>query len=282
MAPGSLAPLSPERPRLSSIVDTTRAEPMRIEAVTVCVNYADFLKQVAPHNLPHLDRWVIVTAPEDVETRALCRACSLECITTRDFARDAEFAKSRGIERGLAHVEASDWLLHLDADVALPADFREVLRDAHLGEDAIFGCDRLNVSGFDAWKRVERRGLWSRTNQWFVPLDRPDCRRGARVCNSRHGYTPIGYFQLWHGDSFNWRGAPAKRYPLTHGTAARTDVAHALHWDRRQRLLVPELLVWHLESGPGHMGANWQGRRTPRFGPAAAIEQQCYGRTSDE
>jgi hypothetical protein len=240
---------------------------MRIEAITVCVNYADFLNQVARHNLPHFDRWVVVTKPDDKATRDACRRFSLECITTQDFDRSGDFAKSRGIERGLAHLEGTDWLLHLDADIALPADFREVLRDAHLAEDALYGCDRLNVTGWDAWKRIEAAGLWSRTNHWFVPIDRADCKLGARVCNNRHGYTPIGYFQLWHGDSYNWRGAPAKRYPLTHGTAARTDVAHALHWDRRQRILIPELLVWHLESGRSNMGVNWHGRCTPQFGP---------------
>ena len=81
---------------------------------------------------------------------------------------------------------------------------------------------------------------------------------------------PPRNFQLWHGDSSNWSGAPAKRYPLIHGTAARTDVAHALHWDRQQRIHIPELLVWHLESEPASMGANWKGRKTARFGPAAA------------
>src|SRR5438132_4131231 len=101
---------------------------MRIEAVTICVNYADFLRAVAPFNLPHLDRWVIVTTPEDEETRTACRACSLECVTTNDFQRDGDpFAKSRGIERGLAHIEGRDWILHLDADIALPADFQAVL-----------------------------------------------------------------------------------------------------------------------------------------------------------
>ncbi len=250
---------------------------MRIEAITVCVDYADFLKAVAPHNLPHFDRWVIVTTPEDEETRSACRALSLECVTTREFYRDGQqFAKSRAIERGLCHLEGSDWLLHIDGDVALPIDFRQVLQDAHLNEVAIHGCDRLNVMGWRAWKRVEARGLWSRPNEWFVPTVRPDCELGARVCNHRHGYTPIGFFQLWHGSSYNWRGSPAKRYPLIHGTAARTDVTHALHWDRRERIHIPELLVWHLESEPSPMGANWKGRTTTRFGPASNAAIGAY------
>ena len=245
---------------------------MRIEAVSVCVNYGDFLRAVAPHNLPQLDRWVIVTTPEGEETRAVCRQCSLECVTTRDFYRDGEtFAKSRGIERGLAHVEGADWILHLDADIALPADFRETLKDAHLANACLYGCDRLNVPGWQAWQRVQARGLWARGDQWCVPLQRPDCtlgRASAIIATATH---PSAFFSS--GTATVTTGpCAAKRYPLIHGTAARTDVAHALHWDRQQRIHIPELLVWHLESEPTGMGANWKGRKTARFGPPAATK----------
>jgi len=241
---------------------------MQPEAVTVCVGYADFLREVAALNRPHFVRWVVVTTPEDEETRAVCRASSIDCVTTRDFARNgADFGKGFGIERGLSHLQGRGWVLHLDADIALPADFQQVVEDAHLDAAHLYGVDRLNVTGYDAWKRVKARGLWCRPSAWAVELDRPDCKLGARVANTRHGWTPIGFFQLWHGSESNWREFPAKRYPDHHGTAARTDVQMALQWDRRQRTLIPELLVWHLESEAAAMGANWKGRKTARFGP---------------
>jgi hypothetical protein len=235
-----------------------------IECVTVSVGYGDFLREAMPHNLPHLKRWVIVTEAADEETRAVCRTHNVECFLSQEKGRDGDFSKGRMINRGLAHLGGYDWLLHLDADIALPTDFRAALADADLDPACIYGCDRLNVKGYDAWKRVEAKGLYCRSNPWAVHVARSNTTVGTRVANVSHGYTPIGFFQLWHGGTF-----PDRRYPQVHGTAARTDVQHALQWDRRKRVLIPELIVWHLESEPARMGANWRGRTTARFAPEA-------------
>ena len=40
---------------------------MQLEAITVSVGYGDFLRAVAPWNIPHLDRWLIITEPTDLE-----------------------------------------------------------------------------------------------------------------------------------------------------------------------------------------------------------------------
>jgi hypothetical protein len=239
-----------------------------IEAVTVCVGYGDFLRAVAPHNRPHLDRWVVVTTPDDEETRDVCRQFSIDAVLTEEQHRDGDFSKGRLIDKGLAHTTEKGWTLHLDGDIVLPTDMKVVLEDAHLDEKCLYGCDRLNVVGYDTWKRVQAKGLACRSNPWMVGLTRPDTTVGARVANVGHGYTPIGFFQLWHGSATSYRGGPARKYPKLHGTAARTDVQFALHFDRRYRHLIPELLVWHVESDKSGMGANWRGRTTPRFGPA--------------
>lgn len=237
-----------------------------IEAVTVCVQYSDFLRETVIHNSPHFDKWVIVTRPSDEKTRSLCREFSLDCVTTDDFDRDPPFAKSLGIDRGMAHLRGNDWILHIDADIALPVDFDSVIADAHLDPSCIYGCDRLNVVGIEAWRRVVARGLLSRRGVWQVDMDRPDCKVGARVANNRHGWQPIGFFQLLHGSEMNWRSFPSRRYPANHGTAARSDCQFALLFDRRKRVLIPELLVWHLESEKSPMGANWGGRKSKPLG----------------
>ena len=46
---------------------------MRIEAITVCVGYADFLAETVKENLPVLDDLVVITSPDDEKTRAVCR-----------------------------------------------------------------------------------------------------------------------------------------------------------------------------------------------------------------
>lgn len=251
-----------------------------IEAVSVCVGYADFLQAIAPYNRPLLDRWIVVTTPDDEETRSVCRTHSIECLTTEEHTRDGPFSKGRLIDRGFALLGGHGWMLHLDADIALPHDMHQVLEDAHLHEECIHGCDRFNVMGWDAWQRVRAAGLWCRQGPWMVEMNRPDCTVGARVANLGHGYSPIGFFSLWHGDAATWRSFPTRRYPTHHGTAARTDVQHSLQWDRRRRIHIPELVVWHLESEPCPMGANWKGRKTQRFGPATS-ESRPRGRTQN-
>jgi len=233
---------------------------LAIEAVTVCSGYADFLAATAPYVRPLVDRWVVVTTPEDQETKDVCKKNSIECIVTNEHKRDGTFSKGRLIDRGLAFLRQDQWVLHLDADVALPNDFHSCLADADLDPTKIYGCDRVNVLGYETWRKIEKKGLRSRSIPWMTSVSRDTCHVGARVCNPGHGWAPIGFFQLWHGSK-------GFRYPYHHGTAARTDVAFSLQFDRRDRVLLPELMVWHLESEPAKMGANWAGRKTARFGP---------------
>lgn len=87
---------------------------------------------------------------------------------------------------------------------------------------------------------------------------------GTRVAiDSFGGYIPIGFFQLWHAGS-----TEIKKYPEVHGNAARTDMQFALQWPRTKRSFLPELVVYHLESEPAPMGANWNGRKTKTFDQA--------------
>lgn len=241
---------------------------MFIEAVTVCINYGDFLSEIAPYNISLLDRWIIVTTPQDEVTRDICRKHNIECLTSTEHLRDnAKFSKGRLIDRGFSMLGGSDWMLQLDSDIVLPTDFRTLLNEAHLDENNIYGCDRLNVVGYETWKKLKTKGLQCRSDPWKLDLNRSYCTLGSRVINQELGYTPIGFFQLWHGSSSLYKNFHSKRYPMKHGTAARTDVQHALQWDRRNRVLIPELLVWHLESEKAQMGVNWKGRKTLPFKP---------------
>lgn len=239
-----------------------------LEAVTACVNYADFLAETIPANRAHIDRWIIVTSPEDRATLDLCHKHNLEVITTRDFYRAGDkFNKGRAIERGLGMLAHDDWLLHLDADIALPGDFRESLDDADLDPSCIYGADRLLIQGWDAWRQLVARGFLRRS--WHCCVTANDWSIGTRWADVRYGYVPIGYFQLWHQSADHRHGIRLRRYPDNHQTAARADVKFALQWDRRQRQLLPEVLVAHLESEPCKTGANWTGRATKPFAPGS-------------
>lgn len=241
---------------------------MRIEAVTVCVGYADFLAQTLPENLPVLDYMVVVTDPNDEETKAVCRKYNVFHVLSEDYKRDGPFNKARLINRALDQIGARDWILHLDADIVLPRQFRNLLECADLDRRCLYGVDRQTVMGWEEWKAFKTHvGSWdNHTHElgwWF----HPKYPLASRLVSTIHGYTPIGAFQLWHNSESIQYNTHQKRYPIHHGDAARTDHQFALQWDRRFRQLLPEVLVLHLESERLEHGANWNGRTTKRFGP---------------
>lgn len=237
---------------------------MKIEAVTVAVNYSDLLAETIPLNRAHFDRWIVVTSPDDHATLDLCHKHNLEVIATRDFYRHGDaFNKGRGVERGLAMLGHHDWLLHIDADIALPGDFRESLWNADLDPACIHGADRIMITSAEQWSHVRPRLRRS----WHCYCGNHGHRIGDRWADIRYGYVPIGFFQLWHHSADHRHGIRLKRYPDNHQDAARADVKFALQWDRRHRILLPEVFVAHLEAEPGKMGLNWKGRKSKKWDP---------------
>jgi hypothetical protein len=189
---------------------------------------------------------------------------SLRHLVSEDHKRDGPFNKARLIQRALDQIGAKDWILHLDADIVLPRKFRQCLEWAHLDERCIYGADRCNVTGWPAWQQIQSAGGWDNHRYECVQRFYPSSVGGRHVPDL-HGYCPIGFFQLFHGSAMVDRGFHLRRYPLNHGDAARTDVQFALQWDRRYRVLLPEVIVLHLESEAAQQGANWKGRTTARF-----------------
>lgn len=248
-----------------------------IEALTVCYGYGDFLGETAKTNAGLLDRWLIVTSEDDEETREVCRIHDLETLLSNDHARDpGGFAKGRMIDRGLQHLSENQWRLHLDADIVLPTQFRRMIDGAHLDTRKIYGCDRVMIRSWEAWQAFQASGFLGHTN-CSVNLPK-GLELGTRFSLADSGYIPIGFFQLWHGVADEWRGRRHRTYPVRHGNACRTDVQHALQWDRRDRELLAEIVVAHLESQHCKLGANWNGRTTARFCPP---EKPHHGKHHD-
>lgn len=235
-----------------------------IEAVTVCVGFVDYLAETMPCNGHFFRRWTIVTAPNDEATIEFCHENSLNCMITEEFYRDGAFNKGRGIQRGLDSISCADWVLNLDADIALPREFPQALEMANLDPDCIYGCDRILIRGHERWDEVRNHQDRQHGGHCYVKIYERD-PIGVRWASPNHGYVPIGFFQLWNPRSSARLGRHQKSYPAHHSNAARSDVQFALQWDRRKRVLLPELLVWHIEAEKQEVGANWKGRRTRPF-----------------
>jgi glycosyltransferase involved in cell wall biosynthesis len=212
---------------------------------------------------------VVVTSNSDRETAELCRKLSVRCFQTGKFFRNGDpFNKAKGINHGLKYLTFNDWVAHLDADTMLSPRAGWWMRHRALDEGSIYGCDRVECKGWDAWQR------WKGEDSLGYDYDCRVSMPSYMKLLDRHalvddgGYVPIGFFQLWN------IGASSRRYPVAEGTfatAERSDVTHATQWDENQRILMPEFFAIHLApDGEIPLGTNWRGRNydaCPRFGP---------------
>lgn len=257
---------------------------MRIEAISVCASkapgeasYDDFLAVVARHNRGLIDRWIVATVPWDRATLEVCRKFDLEPLIIEEAHRDGQFQKGRMIARAQRLLAVDAWRLHIDADIVLPTTFRSGLYAADLDPKKIYGADRVMVKSWEQWEALLASGYLSHQHDYHCRTIFPrGVEVGSRWASPRQGWVPIGFFQLWHAEADEFISFQHRAYPERHGEASRTDTQHPLQWDRRQRELLGEVIVVHLESEDAKMGANWSGRKTKRFGPEAKASEPGY------
>jgi len=228
----------------------------RIEAVITCWNYGDFLTETLPFTISQVDRVVVVTTHDDVVTKNICDKWSVECIVTDAFyERGDTFNKGAAINIGVANLRQTGWIIHLDADIVLPIQFRNMVDKSSLQRDNIYGCLRHNVHSYARWVKLRESMIVDPQFSYRYMVSTPDDMPvGASVVHKEFGYTPIGYFQLWHSEFMH---ANRLRYPDVEGSAENMDVQFALRWPRKNRVMLPTVRVFHLESEVAGMGANW-------------------------
>ena len=238
---------------------------MKLEAVVVCVRYSDFLAWSLPLNRHFFDRMVVVTDSKDKRTQKLCEYWHVQCVVTDAFYEDGSpFNKGKGINEGLKALDGDAWVLHLDADIVLPPQFRSILEGLKLDPDGLYHADRMMCDSFDKWLRFFVEPVISNEANIYVhPRPFP---LGVRLNKSDFGgWLPLGYFQMWN------QGRKKLTYPIRNDDAGHSDLRFAELFSREHRHMLAEFFVTHLEtkmSGKNEMGSNWRGRKTPSFGPA--------------
>lgn len=235
---------------------------MKIEAVIVCDRYSDFLAHTLPDNRILFDQMVVVSSHEDKKTQRVCEYWHVKCIQTDVLeSRKGHFCKGAGINVGLDALDKSGWVIHMDADIALPPLTRRFIEIMNLDPSYIYGCDRLMCRSFDEWQRFRSLPRLQHENEVWMHMNQFPF--GHRVAiNSYGGYVPIGFFQMWSPTA-----SGISKYPEGHTNAAREDTAFAIQWPRNRRAMIPEIIAYHLESEKADMAANWSGRTTKAFGP---------------
>jgi hypothetical protein len=258
------------------------------EAVIVGSKYDDFLRHTLPFTMRHVKHIVVVTSDQafDDPTRDLCRQLGIRCLSTGAmYRRGATFNKGAAINKGLDQLNQRGWVLHLDGDIALPDQTSTMLHKIDLDKDCIYGIDRVACPNGPTWKKFLDSG--QQQYKWHCLVETPDYfPLMGRYIHEQDGYVPIGYFQLWHGETGRCAGGLGnRRYPEQGNEATHTDVQHALQWDGHKRRLLGEIIGIHLDSCSAPIGANWEGRKSPPFNvatvPSKAGVLSYYDKTKD-
>jgi hypothetical protein len=238
---------------------------MKLQAVTVSVNYSDFLEVVIPENKKQFDKWIIVTDTKDLATKELCDLHGITCIQTDSFyANGATFNKWAGLNEGLALIDQDAFVAIIDGDIALPYQARRIFEKLDLDPTFMYGIDRLDCVGFDKWDAYKKGSSMFR-DQWM--LHTAGLQLSARLVHlyggktdggKFMGYRPLGFFQLVHRSAFD-------KHPQNSDSADHCDMVFASEWPRSKRMLIPELFGIHLISDNARKGENWRGRKTKPF-----------------
>lgn len=212
-----------------------------MNAITICVQYDDFLRVTLPRNRDHFDRFLVVTTPGDTATAACAFRHEAEIFKTDAFYRDPKkpFCKGLAMEEGFDALGREGWICVLDADIVLP---RHIPRWSWQ-TDALYSPYRRILESPSVGVPDER--AWTR-----LPLGPEDVggnREFAGYCQIFHADAPaIKGVRPWYGTHWPDCGGCDSEFWYKFPEVCR----------RR-----PDWEVLHL----GPIFQNWTGRKTERL-----------------
>ena len=205
----------------------------KIDIIIVSVDYNDFLS-LTLESTTKVSNVTVVTSPDDKLCQDLCKKFGANCIITEKmYENGAVFNKGKAINVGINSINNPDWILLLDADIYLPSDFLEILKNTEMPSDSLLVCKRLILDNYDLF------------------LDWKKDKIGGRLERAKG----FGYFQM-----FNIRNFPnnSKIFPETSDDASWSDL---IFRDLFKNEVEIDSTVIHL----GQTCQNWKGRKTPKF-----------------
>lgn len=220
-------------------------------AITVSIDWSDYLAETLPFNRKHFDKYILVTVEEDEKTHRLATDYSCQI---RLVHKQVTFNKGLYVNAGISTVKAG-WICLLDGDIVLPFSTNmSKLIFSNLDEECIYGTDRLAIKSYDHWQQV--KPLLGEDDYTSIP----NAELMKRFYFKGRGWMPIGFFQLFHSKH-------NRLYPEEMTEAFHQDVPFARQWPRSKSVFLPEATVLHLETPDAALrGINWFGRSTMQFG----------------
>jgi hypothetical protein len=121
-------------------------------AITVCIDYSDYLAHTLPNNRPLFTKYYIITERRDTETIRLAEL--YDCVvlyTNITKAKGSTFNKSGMIHNAqkIIHKNHSfSWIVMLDADIYLPVDLWTHVNVSYLNKNGIYGISRKTYPAY--------------------------------------------------------------------------------------------------------------------------------------
>ena len=219
-----------------------------LEVVITCVDYSDYLRVTLPYTMNFADRIVVVTTNFDKKTQELCKSFDVPCLESNAFFYNGPFNKGRAINEGLSVCSRRDWVLHMDADIAI---LDPMVDTEKLDQTKLYGLHRFNIVGPERWEVYTdmKPSFRKRVSKDFMPSHKS--RQGGPVI--------IGFFQLWYYR--NLRVGYPDKYP----DASQSDMVFSDYWAADKREVLKQPIAYHLSMPYDRKGQNWRGRVTKEF-----------------
>ena len=155
-----------------------------MNAITVSVDFSDFLGQTLPHNRRHFDRFVVVTNLTDDATVDVATKWNCQVFRTDAFTRDGTwFNKGLALEEGFDVLGREGWIVVMDADTVLPQD----------GIASSLSPGNL----YSPRRRLWRNDTWDGSWDWSCLPVFPD-KEFAGYCQIFHVSDPILTTRPWY------------------------------------------------------------------------------------
>ena len=115
----------------------------KISAVTVCINYDDFLVHCIDNYIAAFDELIVVTESEDLKTRKLCEKFGVRIVESKSKQYNGEpFNLPALLNDGFATIESPEWLCKIDPDIYIPKTAVSRFRQSFGAFDEIWGASR--------------------------------------------------------------------------------------------------------------------------------------------
>jgi hypothetical protein len=224
--------------------------PRRIEAISISVDYGDYLRRTLPVKVKQFDRYVVVTASHDRLSQQVAKECGADLVVSDICYEDGDaFNKGRLLNEGLKHLDLSDWICFTDPDIFFPPWWREKINDLVLNPGCLYYSQRRQLL-----PAGPEQPNWHRLHEDY------------QANNPADDHSSWGYFQLLNVRA---RALGGKlEYPTIFCSAGSVDYWLQAQWQEGKKISLakfdPSLAVVHIFHGP--IAGKWNGTRGAKGG----------------